>query len=103
LAQHSLEVLEEWEVIGVRVARRLHHQRDPMLGGFAERDHACSVNQIPESRCIEVDHGTREVHRSVVVEETSIGESNDFLTNRAFSGGRRAMEEQQLHRPPVSS
>ena len=100
--QHPLEILEEREVIGMRVAHRLDYHGDTMLGRLFERDDACGMNQIPKSWRIEVDHGPGEVHRGMVVKKTSIREVNDGLTDRAFSRSRCTMDEQQFHRSCVT-
>src|SRR5262249_32638334 len=100
--QHSLKVFEEREVIGMRVAHRLDDQGDTMLGRLFESDHACGMNQIPKPWCIEVDHGPGEVHRGMVVKETSIREVNDRLADRAFFTSQCTMDEQKLHRSCVT-
>ena len=96
--QHSLELFEKREVLGVRVARRLHHQRDAMLRGFLDSDDARGVNQVPEPRRIKIENSSSEVHGRVVVEQTARCEVDDRLRDRALPRCRWPVEKEQLHR-----
>ena len=88
-SERPLEVLDEGKVLGVRIARCLNEELDPISRRMLQRSQARRVNEVPEAGSIEAEDRPREIDRRMIVDEPApVSQTTSSATVRLPDAGR---------------